>query len=257
MVRPERRVLLAGERPVRVSASAPGSRPQAGREIDLTRAGCQEPALAGSKPAGRNKVNASASSQYQPKGVREGRAAHITAKATDNSQGTGTAVGPPRGMGSGTLAQKDVEQERPSLAATSGKDRAYKAGWLKAHGARRESEGFVVPVKACSTTRWREGALLWSSLHGGKREGMPETANNPFVKARQLRCQAMDVSQGRASAMRVGEGWHRRTDAPLKGLLSSARWRHACHIQKIIVKPYAGKPHVRFERGFMETGWLQ
>src|SRR6266481_2948480 len=92
--------------------------------------------------------------------------------------------------------------------------------------------------------------LLWSSLHGGKREGMPETANNPFVKARQLRCQAMDVSQGRASAMRVGEGWHRRTDAPLKGLLSSARWRHACHIQKIIVKPYAGKPHVRFERGF-------
>ena len=58
------------------------------------------------------------------------------------------------------MAQKDVEQERPSLAATSGKDRAYKAGWLKAHGARRESEGFVVPVKACKITRRREGALL-------------------------------------------------------------------------------------------------
>jgi hypothetical protein len=56
--------------------------------------------------------------------------------------------------------QKDVEQERPYLAALSGKDRAYKAGRLKAHGARRESEGFVVPMKACSKTRWREGALL-------------------------------------------------------------------------------------------------
>ena len=58
------------------------------------------------------------------------------------------------------MAQKDVEQERPSLAATSGKDRAYKAGWLKAHGARRESEGFVVPVKEFSKTLRREGAQL-------------------------------------------------------------------------------------------------
>ena len=29
----------------------------------------------------------------------------------------------------------------------------------------------------------------------------------------------------------------------------------ASHTPKIIVKPYAGKPHVRFERGYMETGW--
>src|SRR5207302_4855113 len=31
----------------------------------------------------------------------------------------------------------------------------------KAHGAKRESEGLVVPMKA-ATNRWREGALLWS-----------------------------------------------------------------------------------------------
>ena len=62
--------------------------------------------------------------------------------------------------GGGTLAKSSAEQERPYLAAESGKDRAYKAGRLKSHGAGRESERSVVPVKACKTTRWREGALL-------------------------------------------------------------------------------------------------
>ena len=62
--------------------------------------------------------------------------------------------------GGGTLGQSNAEQERPYLAAKSGKDRAYKAGRLKARGARRESERSEVPVKARKTTRWREGALL-------------------------------------------------------------------------------------------------
>jgi hypothetical protein len=63
-------------------------------------------------------------------------------------------------LGGGTIPEKSVEQERPYLAALSGKDRWYKAGRLKSSGAGRESEGFEVPVKACKTTRWREGALL-------------------------------------------------------------------------------------------------
>ena len=62
--------------------------------------------------------------------------------------------------GGGTLGKNKTEQERPYLAAESGKDRRYKAGWLKADGAGRESEGFVLPAKACNTTRWREGTLL-------------------------------------------------------------------------------------------------
>ena len=62
--------------------------------------------------------------------------------------------------GGGTLGKSNTEQERPYLAAKSGKDRAYKAGWLKAHGAGRESERPEVPGKACKITRWREGALL-------------------------------------------------------------------------------------------------
>ena len=62
--------------------------------------------------------------------------------------------------GGGTLGKSSAEQERPYLAGESGKDRAYKAGRLKGRGAGRESEGFIVPKKACSKTRWREGALL-------------------------------------------------------------------------------------------------
>jgi hypothetical protein len=62
--------------------------------------------------------------------------------------------------GGGTLAKSKAEQERSYLAAWSGKDREYKAGRLKANGAGRKSEGFVVPGKACSKTRWREGTLL-------------------------------------------------------------------------------------------------
>ena len=62
--------------------------------------------------------------------------------------------------GGGTFPKSIVEQERPSPAAKSGKDRAYKAGRLKVRGAGRESEGFVIPVKECSKTRRREGTLL-------------------------------------------------------------------------------------------------
>jgi hypothetical protein len=62
--------------------------------------------------------------------------------------------------GGGTLGKNSAEQERPYPAAMSGKDRAYKAGRLKSHGAGRESERPVTPVKACNITRRRKGALL-------------------------------------------------------------------------------------------------
>ena len=69
-------------------------------------------------------------------------------------------LGLPGVSGGGTLAKNKAEQERPSPAAKSGRDRGYKAGRLKSHGAGRESERSEVPKKACKTTRWREGALL-------------------------------------------------------------------------------------------------
>ena len=105
-------------------------------------------------------MNAAASSDYQPKGVGEGRAAHVTAKATDSIPDSERVLDLSGVAGGGTLGQSSAEQERPYLAAKSGKDRAYKAGRQKAHGAGRESERSIVPGKACNTTRWREGALL-------------------------------------------------------------------------------------------------
>ena len=45
--------------------------------------------------------------------------------------------------GGGTFPEKSVEQERPYLAAKSGKDRAYKPGRWNAGGAGRESEGSI------------------------------------------------------------------------------------------------------------------
>ena len=67
------------------------------------------------------KVNAIASSDYQPKGVWEGRAAHVTAKATDSTLEPERVLDLPGVAGGGTLGQNSAEQERPYLAASSGK----------------------------------------------------------------------------------------------------------------------------------------
>ncbi len=113
--------------------------------------------------------------------------------------------GPLRGLRSGgTLVKIEVEQERPYLAALSGKDRAYKAGWLKSGGAGRESEGFVVPQEACNTTRrrGRDPALIESEC-GGKCEGMPVTAKTPIDRVRQLQIhQLLDVPAERSRTRR-------------------------------------------------------
>ena len=46
-------------------------------------------------------------------------------------------------------------------------------------------------------------------------------------------------------------------DMGLYKLQGTVRYPSHATPPKIIVKPYAGKPHVRFERGLMETGWQQ
>ena len=89
-------------------------------------------------------------------------------------------------VGDGTLGKSNAEQERPYLAAKSGKDRAYKAGGLKFARSREGVREVRITEEGCKTTRWREGALLGSGWTGGKCEGMPETANTPYEKVRQL-----------------------------------------------------------------------
>ena len=235
MVRPERRVVLAGASPVRVSAGAPGSRLQPSGEIRPCRAECRKPLKERGATSGPQQlVNAAASTNYQPKGVWEGRAGHVAAKATDS------------------ILDRNECWISPGSQAVARWERAMRN--RRDHGAGRESEGFVVPVKACSKTRWREGTLLWSCRRGGKRDGMPETANNPSVKARQLFRPAIGVRPVGSQPAGLGESCYSRTDTLVIGRIAQRLGCHARHITKIIVKPCAGKPQARFERGLMETG---
>jgi hypothetical protein len=75
----------AGASPVPVSAGAPGSRPQARTERDVSRAGHQEPLRRERVRGPQREVNPAASSDEQC----GSRAAHLTAKATPAAQRTG------------------------------------------------------------------------------------------------------------------------------------------------------------------------
>ncbi len=254
MVRPERRVVLAGASPVRVSAGAPGSRLQPGGEIRPCRAECRKPL----QERGANQRAATTSERCSLVRFSAERCLGGPSRSC-HGEGNRQHPGPERMLdlsgvsGGGTLGQSNAEQERPYLAALSGKDRAYKAGRLKSHGAGRESEGLVVPKKARKITRWREGALLWSSWPGGKCEGMAERPNHPLYKHENS---VRDSYGCEPSGSGHAKGWERHRsggDAPARPAWRERPVSGARHIRKIIGKPYAGKPHVRFERGLMET----
>jgi hypothetical protein len=165
MVRPDRRVVLAGGSPVRVSAGAPGSRLQPEGEIRPRRAECQ-------KPLQEREANQRAATISERNSLVKFSAERCSRGPNRSYHGEGNRQhsGPERVLdlsgvsGGGTLGKSNAEQERSYLAAlvviTSGQDRAYKAGRPKSRGAGRKSERSVVPTKACKTTRWREGALL-------------------------------------------------------------------------------------------------
>jgi hypothetical protein len=93
-------------------------------------------------------VNAEqASSDCQPKGVRGGRADHVAAKATDSVVNRRRHWTPP-----GYWRRHGVKEWWGTRETLPGSSRWAKTerirGRPKANGARRESEGFVVPGKA-------------------------------------------------------------------------------------------------------------
>ena len=227
---------LAGVSPVQASIAALGSRPQSREEIPWARAGCRKSELfAEGEEAGRNKVNVSASSNYQPKGDRESRAAHVTAKATDSAgerimpEGT-----PPRWISPGYGRRHVLTGECGTGEAlpgrpTYGKGMVYKAECAKGPCAGRESERLVVLEKA-AINRWREGALLWSGLDEGKCEGMvAQATQQPVTQSMRTSTQDGGKRQAERSVARA--------------------------TLTIIGEPCAGNLHARFERGFLKTGW--
>jgi hypothetical protein len=114
----QRRIVLAGESPARVSAGAPGSRLRSRGEIRAARRSVKSSCKREEQTSGlQQSVNAIASTNYQPKGVWGSRAAHVTAKATDSILGRNECWILPGVSGGGTLRENNAEQERPYLAA--------------------------------------------------------------------------------------------------------------------------------------------
>ena len=164
MVRPERRVVLAGASPVRVGAGPPGSRLQPSGEIRPRRAECQKPL----KERGANQRAATTSERCSLVKLSAERCLGGPSRSC-HGEGNRQHSRPERVLdllgvsGGGTLGKSNMEQERPYLAAKSGKDRGYKAGWLKSHGARRESEGFIVPRRRATKRAGGKGPALVAS----------------------------------------------------------------------------------------------
>src|SRR6266478_10237250 len=123
MVRPERRVVLTGESPVRVSAGAPGSRLRPGGEIRPSRAECRKPL----KERGARKRAATSSERCSHVILSAERCLKGPSRSC-HGEGNRQQSGPERLLdlsgvwGGGTFPEKSVEQERSYLVAQSGED---------------------------------------------------------------------------------------------------------------------------------------
>ncbi len=182
----------AGESPAPVGTGAPGSRPQARREISASRAGRQEPSRRERVRGPQHEVKPAASSDSQS----GSRAAHVTAKATLTAQRSGgESAGSPTGVGGAAREQGSMWKRRdPSARPSSRQGVPYKPK-AKAGAAQRESEGTVVPVMvATNNAAGGKGPCGGRAGGGGKREGMagkpgPKHPRGPAPadKVRQLR----------------------------------------------------------------------
>src|SRR5688572_9379853 len=131
----------AGESPVRVIAREPGSRPQAGGEISLARAGRRKPLRREQERGPQHQVKPAASKELQ----RGSRADHVTAKAmTDAGRSGQTAAGPSGVWGAARVQGEERNTGGPSARPMSGQGAPYKPK-AKSAAAQRESEGVVVP----------------------------------------------------------------------------------------------------------------
>jgi len=147
----------AGGSPVPVGTGAPGSRPQAGGEILLARAGCHKPLRREQARGPQLKVNAAASTEEQ----WESRAAHVTAKATSHGPVPERPWGLP-GVWAAARVQGSMRNRRgPSAWPGSGQGVSYKP---KVKSSRRAAgvRGDRSTGEADATQRRRrEGSLRW------------------------------------------------------------------------------------------------
>src|SRR5262245_49528921 len=212
-----------GESPVPVGVGAPGSRPQARREIDEARAGRQEPLRREQARGPQHQVKPAASKDRQS----WSRAAHFTAKATSVACKSESATDP-GGVRGAARVQGEVRNTRdPSARPTSGRASSYKPK-AKSSRAQRESEGTeVLTIAATNNAAGGKGPCGGHVDGAGKREGMPgETGANhpggrrPDDKVRQLRRRLW------AAAKRApGRRFHALYDHVSRGDILAMAWK--------------------------------
>ena len=162
MVRPEEDAFFSQVRVLSGQAlERPVADPSPKERSDGPERGVESPLQAEGKQAGRNESERCSHVIVSAERCSRGPSRSFHGEGNRQQSRSRTTAGPLRGCEAAARLDRRARNRRdPTWQPASGKDRAYKAGWLKTRGAGRESEGLVVPAKACRTTRRREGALL-------------------------------------------------------------------------------------------------
>jgi len=181
----------AGASPARVSAGAPGSRPQAADREVRVQVGCRKPLRREQECGPQRKVNPAASSTSRG----GSRAAHFTAKAMTVRQETGEeSRADPTGVWGTARIQGPVRNGRgPSAPPSSRPGNPYKPK-VKSGAAQRESEGVIIPLMAVEqNAAGGKDPCFGQAGNGGKCEGMVRAAGpkspdgrSPIDKVRRL-----------------------------------------------------------------------
>ncbi len=104
--------------------------------------GVESPLQVGSKQAGRNASERRGHDIVSAERRLRGPSRSFRGERSRQQAGSRTPAGPLRGCEAAARLDRRMRNRRdPPRQSASGKDRAYKAGWLKSCGAGRESEG--------------------------------------------------------------------------------------------------------------------
>jgi len=194
----------AGESPVSVSGNAPGSRARARSETNVDQAGRRKPVnqrelLSGERVRGpQHQVKSAASSDLQP----EGRAAHVTAKATPSARGRALDVGL-GGVEDAARVQGSARNTRGPSALPPSRQGGLNKSKTKSSAAQRKSEEIIVPMMI-ATNNAVGGKGLWGTGRVGQRgtrKGMDAMRPNfpdgcsPGDNVRRLQGRLRDVAK--------------------------------------------------------------
>ena len=165
----------AGENPARVIAGEPDSRPPPEAQKPTGEAWRQEPRKREQVRGPQHEVKPAASTEVQ----WEGRAAHVTAKATPAARESGWAEGFPGVLGAARGQGEERNTRGPSAQRQSPRvaSNKPKAKWAD---VQRKSEGSTVPMMvAKNNATGGRGPWGGSVDEAGKREGLAETPKHP------------------------------------------------------------------------------